>query len=363
MAIYLSEKFKQFRKNLDLTQEQIADIFNVTPQTVSRWETGTNMPDIEMLPALAEFFKVTVDDLLGVDIMKNQQRINKITEQLEEKHHKGLTDDAIKICRNALKEFPNNCVLLSKLAHFLRDKACATPAEEEKRKYFLESVSISERILIDCTNDDIRWESIQSLAYGYNDLGETEKAIEITKKLPHFIREIVYATVCGENERLKAKSDNIKTFGNMVAFDLVMFASRKDANKSIALIKKAVAIMEILFENGDYGPYNDQLSFNYQQLAQNYMRLNDFDGALDCIEKSASYAIAYDALPEDFKYTSIAVADSPNEKIESVKNYDSNSSYLLLHGRLTNNLFDPIRDSERFKAVIAKLAKYAIKET
>ena len=65
MAIYLSEKLKQFRKSRDLTQEQIADIFHVSPQAVSRWETGVSFPDIEMLPSIAEFFKVTVDDLLG----------------------------------------------------------------------------------------------------------------------------------------------------------------------------------------------------------------------------------------------------------------------------------------------------------
>ena len=78
MAIYLSEKLKQFRKSRDLTQEQIADIFHVSPQAVSRWETGISFPDIEMLPSIAEFFKVTVDDLLGVDVIRNQERIDEI---------------------------------------------------------------------------------------------------------------------------------------------------------------------------------------------------------------------------------------------------------------------------------------------
>ena len=78
MAIYLSEKLKQFRKARNLTQEQVADIFNVSPQTVSRWETGTNLPDIDMLPAIADFFEATVDDLLGVDIAKKEARIIEI---------------------------------------------------------------------------------------------------------------------------------------------------------------------------------------------------------------------------------------------------------------------------------------------
>ena len=57
MSTYFSERFKQLRKSNDLTQEQIADIFHVSPQSVSRWETGVNYPDTEMLPHIALFLK------------------------------------------------------------------------------------------------------------------------------------------------------------------------------------------------------------------------------------------------------------------------------------------------------------------
>ena len=56
MPIYFSEKFKDLRKARNLTQEQIADIFHISPQAVSRWETGATYPDIEILPHLAIFF-------------------------------------------------------------------------------------------------------------------------------------------------------------------------------------------------------------------------------------------------------------------------------------------------------------------
>ena len=67
MSNYFSTKFKNLRKANDLTQEQIAEIFHVSPQSVSRWETGANYPDIEILPHIALFFKVTVDELLGTE--------------------------------------------------------------------------------------------------------------------------------------------------------------------------------------------------------------------------------------------------------------------------------------------------------
>lgn len=45
----------------------LQNIFHVSPQSVSRWEMGVNYPDVEVLPHMAIFFKVTVDELLGTE--------------------------------------------------------------------------------------------------------------------------------------------------------------------------------------------------------------------------------------------------------------------------------------------------------
>lgn len=55
---------KQLRKEKGISQEELATIFNVSNRTVSRWETGFNMPDISLLSEIAEYFEVSVDDLL-----------------------------------------------------------------------------------------------------------------------------------------------------------------------------------------------------------------------------------------------------------------------------------------------------------
>ncbi len=59
----LSENLKRFRLEKNLTQEDMAGILNVNPQTVSRWECGTTMPDVLLLPVISEIFGVTIDDL------------------------------------------------------------------------------------------------------------------------------------------------------------------------------------------------------------------------------------------------------------------------------------------------------------
>lgn len=55
---------KQCRKEKNLTQEQLAEAFGVSARTVSRWETGTNMPDLGMLVELAEYYEVEMKELL-----------------------------------------------------------------------------------------------------------------------------------------------------------------------------------------------------------------------------------------------------------------------------------------------------------
>ena len=55
---------KQCRKEKNLTQEQLAEKFGVSARTVSRWETGINMPDLSILVQLAEYYDVEMRELL-----------------------------------------------------------------------------------------------------------------------------------------------------------------------------------------------------------------------------------------------------------------------------------------------------------
>jgi len=55
---------KELRKEKKLTQEQLAEHFNVSARTVSRWETGTNMPDLSTLIEIADFFDVDIREII-----------------------------------------------------------------------------------------------------------------------------------------------------------------------------------------------------------------------------------------------------------------------------------------------------------
>ncbi|MBQ8368994.1 MAG: helix-turn-helix domain-containing protein [Clostridia bacterium] len=66
MKLNLNENIRMHRRNLDWTQEQLAERLGVSFQSVSRWENGTSMPDIELIVTMAGIFGCTVDELLGV---------------------------------------------------------------------------------------------------------------------------------------------------------------------------------------------------------------------------------------------------------------------------------------------------------
>jgi len=64
----LGINIKTLRKRKHLTQEQFAERIGVSSQAVSKWETGVCYPDISLLPVIAQFFDITIDELLGFDI-------------------------------------------------------------------------------------------------------------------------------------------------------------------------------------------------------------------------------------------------------------------------------------------------------
>lgn len=55
---------KELRREKNLTQEQLAEEFNVSRRTVSRWETGSNLPDLDVLLEMSDFFSIDLRELL-----------------------------------------------------------------------------------------------------------------------------------------------------------------------------------------------------------------------------------------------------------------------------------------------------------
>lgn len=80
----IGNKIKQLRFKAGLTQEQLASSLCISAQSVSKWENGITMPDITLLPALAEEFGVSIDDLFDLTTDQKLKRIENRLDNEEE---------------------------------------------------------------------------------------------------------------------------------------------------------------------------------------------------------------------------------------------------------------------------------------
>ncbi len=190
MEIQLSQKLKSMRHKNNSTQDDLALFLGISSQAVSKWERNEGYPDITLLPKIANYFHVSVDELLGVDELAKQSRIDEITKEYNRiRHHVPLDpnyqlDEGIELIRNALKELPGIFFFEQLLAADLSWKGKNISDTSEKTQLFEEAISLCEDILARSSEDRWRDCAKQILLVMYADLGMTEKALELAYQMP-----------------------------------------------------------------------------------------------------------------------------------------------------------------------------------
>ena len=84
----MGKEIRRLRNDRGITQEALAAALNVTAQTVSKWECGTSIPDVQMLPEIAVYFGITIDQLFA---MAPEQQMERIENRI---YARGLFDEA-----------------------------------------------------------------------------------------------------------------------------------------------------------------------------------------------------------------------------------------------------------------------------
>ena len=79
--VKIGEFLRELRKEKGLTQEQFAEQFNISRRSVSRWETGSNMPDVGLLIEIADFFEVDIREI--IDGERKSENMDKEKETLK----------------------------------------------------------------------------------------------------------------------------------------------------------------------------------------------------------------------------------------------------------------------------------------
>ena len=100
---------KQLRKEKNLTQEQLAEKFNISGRTVSRWETGSNMPDLSILVELSEFYAVDIREIL--DGERKSENMNEETKDTLKKVAEFTAEENRKL-KHKMADMMIACVIL-----------------------------------------------------------------------------------------------------------------------------------------------------------------------------------------------------------------------------------------------------------
>ena len=83
-SLKLGENIVLMRKKAGITQDELASFLGVTKASVSKWENGQSMPDILLLPEIATYFDISVDELLGYEPQLSKEQIQKLYGELGE---------------------------------------------------------------------------------------------------------------------------------------------------------------------------------------------------------------------------------------------------------------------------------------
>lgn len=205
MELKIGNKLKELRHSRSLTQEEVAAHLGISYQAISKWERSDGYPDITMLPALASYFEVSVDDLLGVNEIAAKERYDEINSAWELNNAEGRNAENAELMRGALKDYPNDPLLLVQLSTSLEK---LDGSEGEKRSYLRESAAVQEQILRYCKDSEIRGATLYNICFTYRKLGELDKAISEAKKLANLYKareNALVALLQGEEKYETAK--------------------------------------------------------------------------------------------------------------------------------------------------------------
>ena len=184
MNIKISENIKRLRKTKKITQEGLAEIFNVTPAAVSKWENNETYPDITLLFPLSHFFGVSIDELMGYDYMLIEEEIKKVKVEI---HNAWFVnndwDKAKELVVDARKNYPNDYEIMIDYLFFttggVADNDPNLLIQNEK-----EIIKVCDLILEGCEVENYRLEAINYKAKMLYAKGDEKAALELLNNFP-----------------------------------------------------------------------------------------------------------------------------------------------------------------------------------
>ena len=300
--------FKENRKMIGYTQEEVATYLNVTPQAVSKWETGQGTPDLALIIPIAQLFDITTDELLG-----NVKDENAISEELDTiKTSDNNLIDKYALYKKLLKQSPTNQTIIKVCIN------CAWRLLNHKEKYQIDLDYANELL-----NDIVRYRNMLlskfdnignqdfatgKLAEAYIFTEKYEEAKEIINKLSPYqyycqdrIQGYLYYNT---NDLQKSREHYELSFAtslNWVIHDLLQLHATSadfkgqnhetyDPQKCLDVVKYIYALIETFCDKTLPYPYHMEYMKVCEFIAQSYMDMNDKESALEYLSEVVSLA-------------------------------------------------------------------------
>ncbi|MCI9436711.1 MAG: helix-turn-helix transcriptional regulator [Lachnospiraceae bacterium] len=194
MEFNIGSKIKKLRRQKNISQEVLAQYLGISFQAVSKWESGQNMPDITLIPALASFFGISTDELFDYNYYETEKRVAEIVDVSYP--YRGIDDAKCEaILREGLKKYPGNDVLLNCLIYSI-------PVPERSD----EVISICRSLIEGTREDDIKYDACRVLAETYHKIGEPGLVKETLQRIPeiYFTRLELEAELLEGDDKFRA---------------------------------------------------------------------------------------------------------------------------------------------------------------
>ena len=284
----LGNVIKKMRFKASMTQEQLAEKLGISPQSVSKWENGVSMPDITLLPEIAQIFGVTVDELFGLN---ESERLKRIENRLE--FEEPLPGDVFweyeDFLKNALEKSEDKAKICSLLAHLYHHRM-ETDAKKVSR-YAKESMRLAPekkdaQWLLSMSEGAVVWDwnagNHSKVIAFYKELIEEDKKAHPEKPtyLPHFwlIDNLI------ADHRTREAREVLAEFAKL----------QKNRDFMIPIYEANIALAEYDQEKADgiineaFDKYKDDPDFLFE-AAQYYAKKGAYDKAIELY--NASYEI------------------------------------------------------------------------
>ncbi|MBQ9151791.1 MAG: helix-turn-helix transcriptional regulator [Clostridia bacterium] len=352
---------KKYRRERDMTQEQLAEYLRVSVSAVSQWESGKTAPDLSLIPTICHLFGISADELLGINPEQKEQRISDIETQASQYSSRGQLREAADILEAGLREYPDSYGIIYDLMYVRFNQYCGN---HDCLHELDEAIHLANRILEGCTHDGYREAAKQVLCYAYESKGALDKALEIAQNLPsiYVTNQVMYARLQTGSEGHSSHQSLLSNLLDLLNQELCVNKILDDgtpaytADEMAILYHKQLALHELMIEDGNYGFFHTRLQDIHMALAYHYAGKHDTEKALHHLSAAADHAISFIACEGRGAYTCLLLRGRVTDGFST--NASANNA-TQMQGQLSSPTFDFLRDTPEFTAILNRLAPVA----